>query len=190
MTLVIVGHLGEATPPRRHERRGADSTSVLDRPRPAEPTHRPGRQRTTQRLPAHHPRPDPVGHSTLGASRPGAASRKPPPISQPACPVRCPPTRPGRRPRFVATSGVEHGLVLSTKAAVVPAPPRQRSLGLKKFQPFCPSAAGSATCPWTRLGRGQHRRWRPSVLRLPRQPAGPAGRARDSAQGACATRGR
>jgi len=61
MTLVIVGHLGEATRRDVDERRGADSTSVLDRlaaPRPTDPTHRPGRQRTTQRLPTHHPRTD------------------------------------------------------------------------------------------------------------------------------------
>ena len=61
MTLVIVGHLGEATRrdiDERRRRRQHRRAGPARRPGPTNPTHRPGRHRTTQRLPTHHPRAD------------------------------------------------------------------------------------------------------------------------------------
>ena len=105
MTLVIVGHLGEATRRDVDERRGADSASVLDRLAARGcPTHRPGRYRTTPRLPAHHPRPDPGR-----PQHPRVLPSLVPPADDPHRPARAPARsstqrlRPGRRPRAVAT---------------------------------------------------------------------------------------
>jgi len=60
MTSVIVGHLGETTRRNIDERRRRQHQRAgpTRRPRPTDPTHPPGRHRTTQRLPTHHPRAD------------------------------------------------------------------------------------------------------------------------------------
>ncbi len=98
MTLVIVGHLREATRRGVDERRGADSTSVLDRlaarglltqRTDQAATGRPNAYRLTTRALTL------VGHSTLESFQAWCRQQMTPRISQPACPIQRPAHRRG-----------------------------------------------------------------------------------------------